>query len=571
MNSDIKNRKPANYSEMIKKYRKISPVILEQESSNWPKRNAIQTGLSPYSGVWSDGERHHLLRRTLFGLKKSDLKAVSAMSLDEMIHQLFQQHPIDPPVNNYNTEVGQVDPVIPEGETWIEAPYGGDWEGPRTLSLKVWLVKNAAEQALTLEEKMVIFWHNLLPIQSWGVFYGKLSYQYFDMLHEHAFGNFKSLIRDLTLNPAMLLFLNGTFNNKEAPDENYGRELQELFCIGKGPNAAFTEADVQAAARVLTGWVIDWPNWDQPGILKSLFYHPYHETSDKQFSEFYGNTVIKGKTGEAGAEELDNLLDMIFEHQETALYICRRLYKFFVYHQIDEATDAQVIQPLAALFRANKYDIKPVLETLLKSEHFFDAANRGAMIKSPSEFVLGLWRGLEFSKRKLDSLHLGGLQYSTMLWYMSAMGMEFGDPPSVSGWPAYYQEPSYDRYWITTDTISNRAMISDTLVYYGLYLDEENHIPTDLIAVLRELEHPEDAVKMLTEVSELFFGIPLEANALQSLKTILLSGQQTDGYWTTAWFDMINHPENEEYRLIVETRLKATFQHLLQMGEAQLM
>ena len=133
---------------------------------------------------------------------------------------------------------------------------------------------------------MLLFWHNLLATESWGIFIAKTSYQYFELLRRHAFGNFKTLIREITLDPAMLIYLNGTRNQKEAPDENYARELQELFCIGKGPNSGYTEEDVQAAARVLTGWRHSWKEVNSQGPVSSFFQADRHDTSDKQFSDF---------------------------------------------------------------------------------------------------------------------------------------------------------------------------------------------------------------------------------------------------------------------------------------------
>ncbi len=213
--------------------------------------------------------------------------------MSQAVDLLLTKGTVTLPVNNYNDPANGVeDPEIAFGETWINSAYGDQYEGPRTNSLKGWLIKNMLNQDTSVEEKMLLFWHNLLPIQTWGVFYAKLSYRYFEMLRRNLFGNFKTMIKELTLDPAMLLYLNGTFNNKEAPDENYGRELQELFCIGKGPNANFTEEDVQAAARVLTGWVVRWEDFEASRTLPSYFYSPFHDTTNKQFSAFYGNRVI---------------------------------------------------------------------------------------------------------------------------------------------------------------------------------------------------------------------------------------------------------------------------------------
>lgn len=578
-----RNHRPDNYQELLAKHRKINAKILPLNTTPIPARAVVQADLEPYTGPWDDQHITHLLKRSLFGVTKNELSAFRGLTMTEAVDQLLIQGiPPQPPVNDYdNTGDGIDDPEIPFGSTWILAGYLNEYEGHRISSLKAWLVHNVINQQATLEEKMMLFWHNLLPTESWGVFFAKLSYRYFEMLRRNAFGNFKTLIRELTLDPSMLLYLNGTFNNKDAPDENYGRELQELFCIGKGPDVQFTEEDVQAAARVLTGWVVDWSKWEASGDMGSLFHPPDHETSDKQFSAFYGNRLITGRVGTAGSEELDELLDMLFDNAEAALYICRRLYTFFVYHEIDATTEQQVIVPLAQLFRESGYEIRPVLEILLKSAHFHDQANHGAMIKNPVDHILGLWRSLSMEQRfatHLENLSMDptdlNLRFKknlSIVWNMANLGLELGDPPSVSGWPAYYQAPSFDKYWLTTDTITSRAISSDSLVYWGFWIMEGVQVPADLIAFLDTLDNPDDADLMLKECSLLFHGIMATDEVISNLKKILLSGQQTENYWRVAWNTMKNNPGNEEYRLVVENRLKSTFQALLQMGEAQLM
>ncbi|MEO9477277.1 MAG: DUF1800 domain-containing protein [Cyclobacteriaceae bacterium] len=571
-NPNLKSYHPKNYKELLKKYRKVAEVVLDPIDKTSRKRKAVATGLETYSGPWGDEEIMHLLKRCTFGVRKSDLQQYRELSFAEAITAaLTQGSPPSPPVNDYNNAAESfIDPDVPYGETWIDAARNDTFTGERVVSLKNWLIQNMVTQPATIEEKMVFFWHNLLPTKAWDVFFPKLSYRYFEMLRRNAFGNFKTMIRELTLDPAMLLFLNGASNNKDAPDENYGRELQELFCIGKGPNAQFTEGDVQAAARVLTGWTFDWDSWDKDGVVNVVFNKWLHETSDKQFSSFYGNRLIQGRSDETGAEELNELLDMIFDNDETALFICRRFYSYFVYHEIDETTEANVIVPLAEVFRNNDYEIAPVIEALFSSAHFFDQANRGAMIKSPTEFLFGMWRTLQMTG--LDSTDPADLkdQNSSLLWRMAGEGLEIADPPSVSGWPAYYQAPSFDKYWITTDTISNRGLTTDSMIYWGFWIRSGSQIPIDLIELLKEFDTPEDPNLMLEEASLLIHGIPPSEVEFAELKAILLSGQENDTYWNSAWLSLMNDPENTEYRLVVENRLKPTFQRLLQLGETNL-
>ncbi|HAA16183.1 MAG TPA: hypothetical protein DCE41_32545, partial [Cytophagales bacterium] len=435
MGNPYRDIRPADYRERAKRYRTTVPPDLlasasELQARRTPRR-PLSTGLDEYTGTFGEAEAVHLLKRTLFGVKKSELKSFSSMTLEQAVDALVTESPTPaPPVNDYNELNAIPDPDVPEGEPWVEAPFNDELEGGRVISTKSWIVKNMLNQEATLHEKMTFFWHNLLAIQFFDVFVGKGVYQYYEMLRRDAFGNYKTLVRDLTLDPAMLLFLNGTFNNKEQPDENFARELQELFTVGKGAGSQYTEQDIGAAARVLTGWVINFSQAESEGPVGSFFWPDGHETSDKQFSAFYGNKVIEGKDGFSGADELDELLTMIFDTQEAAKYICRRLYNFFVYPEIDEVTETQVIEPLAAIFRDANYEIKPVLKTLFKSEHFFDAANQGAMIKSPADFMLGLWRTLEHSNPHADDVILDAQYYLNPIWTMSGQGQEIGDPPS---------------------------------------------------------------------------------------------------------------------------------------------
>ncbi len=575
-----KDPRPKNKKALIEKLRKRKPVFLDGHSASSKKtdttaaRGIAASGLEQYTGVWGETQALHLLNRALFGVKKSELEHFKSLTLTQSVAELLIPSAApNAPVNDYNNYDNDNfnDAAVAEGEPWIDAPYGDDAEGLRTISLKGWWIKNIINQEATLSEKMLFFWHNLLAIQTWEVFTGKASYQYVEMLRANSFGNYKTLIKELTKNPAMLFFLNGTFNEKDAPDENYGRELQELFCIGKGEGANFTEGDVQAAARVLTGWVVDFDSINQKAMPKSLFQSDIHDTSDKQFSSFYGNTVISGKTGAAGAEELDDMLDMIFGTNELATYISRRIYNFFVSSNIDETVEQNMIQPMAELFRANNYEIVPLLEALFKSAHFYDALTMGVHIKNPGEHAMGIWRTLDTPPLSGESLRTNLQFHSFFLWEMGDMGMEIGDPPSVSGWTAYYQTPQFDKAWITTATITLRALVTDAMVFEYMWVNDDIQAGADLIHFVSGLNNPGDATDMLTESTQLLLGLPATTDMITTLKEILLSGQVTDAYWSGAWFDYVGNPNDEGFRQVLENRLRPTFQHILQFAESQLM
>lgn len=555
-----KDPRPRPSKKEIERFRKVKPVVLKEEHTSFPKRATLSTGLARYGGEWTEKQVAHLLKRTLFGVKRAEVDHFLTLSMEEAVEALIQPSPgHDPPINNYAPPGSNpVDEQVPYGETWIRAPFSQEHEGSRVVSLKAWIIDNLLHQETTIHEKLTLFWHNLLVTQFWDVFVSKASYEYYQLLYDHAFGNYRELIEKITLNPAMLLYLNGAFNNKEAPDENYARELQELFCIGKGPNAAFTESDVYAAARVLTGWSISWEHFEAEGEFEARFHNWDHDTEDKQFSAFYRNHVIEGRSGEEGRNEVFELLDMIFANEEVSLFICRRIYNFFVYHEIDEATETNVIVPLAQLFRDNNYDIMPVLITLFKSEHFFDTANLGASIKNPADQVLGFIRVLANDIPEDPNERYNYMQ--DLVWPLAQVGMEIGDPPSVSGWQAYYQAPSFDKLWINTETLIGRIRHQQ----YRMWI-------SDLTIFVKSLHNPEDPNEMIREIAFLMLGIELSNDVSNGLKSILLTGQNSDEYWTFAWQQYINAPDNMDYQTTVKNRLSAMVRSMIELGEFQLM
>ncbi|RYG30344.1 MAG: DUF1800 domain-containing protein, partial [Chitinophagaceae bacterium] len=404
-------------------------------------------------------------------------------------------------VNNYNdpdTKKAEenyfFDKEVPAGQTWINATtFNGKNNGRRRNSFKNWWYGLMINQQRSLREKMVLFWHNHFATESNIVDNARYLYQHNDLLRRNALGNFRTLVKEVTTDPAMLKYLNGYASTKKAPDENYGRELQELFTVGKEPGSHYTENDVKAAARVLTGYRIE------NKTFSSTFDAGRHDEGDKQFSSFYNNTLIKGRKGAAGAEETDELIAMLLSQPEVAKFICRKLYRFFVYHTIDEATENNIIGPLAELFRKKDYEIKPVLEALFSSKHFFDAANFGAMIKSPVDFTVGLCR--EYGLRFPDELNFPD-QYG--LWEQlrnqtAAMQQSIGDPPNVAGWQAYYQDPQYDKLWISSDTLPRRNLFTDRMVNNG-FVRGDNKLVIDTIAFTKSFSEPGNPDKLITDV-----------------------------------------------------------------------
>jgi uncharacterized protein (DUF1800 family) len=521
------------------------------------------TGLFPYSPPFGTSEIIHLLKRVLFGIKQADLSKVKGKSLDEVLDMLLIANPTPaPPVNNYN-DTSYTDPVVAFGQPWVTAPNDGNATSRRISSFKSWWTGLMLNQNTSIHEKMVLFWHNHFATETNDINEARYVYKHHALLRSYALGNFKTLIKEITLDPGMLRYLNGYLNNKTSPDENYGRELQELFTLGKGPKSNYTESDVKQAAKILTGYTIN------ATTIASVFDSTKHDTGNKQFSAFYNNTLITGKTGSAGASELDDLINMIFQQPETALYVCRRLYRFFVYYEIDEATETNVIAPLATIFRNSNYEIKPVLKALFSSEHFFDPVNRACLIKSPIDFCVGLCRDFNIVFPLATDIVNQYYMHDYIRSQSSNMQQNLGDPPNVAGWAAYYQEPQFHELWINADTLPRRNQFSDTMIGNG-YTRNGKNIKIDILAFVDSLSNPADPNILIIDSLSIIYAIDISQQVRDFLKSILLSGQSTDSYWTGAWVTYKSNVNIAANRTIVLTRLQSMFKYLMNLPEYQL-
>lgn len=523
------------------------------------------SGLMKYNGPWTRNEAQHLAKRCLFGSPKSDVDLFLKLGLSASLDQLLNiSTPLpSPPVNEYNTAT-VTDPVVAPGNTWVNNfNNDGTIQSSRRASLKKWWTGVMLNQETNLKEKMTLFWVNFFGTEILEIGNGNWSYVHQSLLRQNALGNFKQLIRAVTTDVSMLRYLNGYVNTASAPDENYARELQELFTLGKGPAVQYTEADVRAAARVLSGWRINTTNYT------SYFDATRHDTGAKVFSSFYGAKTINGKTGAAGATETDELIDMIFTKDEVSKFICRRLYRWFVYYKIDAAVELNIIEPLAKIFRDNNYEIKPLMRALLQSEHFFDVLNQGCLIKSPVDMIVGHLRefGVVFPPAS-SYINAYGMWNYIRGWF-SSLNQDIGDPPNVSGWPAYYQEPQYHEVWINADTLPKRNRFTDAMVTSGYTLSGQK-IMIDAVAFAKTLNTPSDPNKLMDEILGIIYRVPLSAATKQTVKQqILLSNQSEDHYWSDAWNAYINNPSTTNFN-IVNNRLKSLIQYFMNLPEYQL-
>ena len=524
---------------------------------------SITTTTAPYAGTWTRTEVVHLLKRTMFGATKADvdhmLTLTPAQAVDELLNTVITTP--SPPLNNYGT-TAVPDPNIAFGATWVnDTVNGADVIGGRMGSLVSWWISLMLSQGRSIEQKMTLFWHNHFSTQLLVYTDARAGYKHLETLRTNALGNFRTLVKAVSVDPAMLVYLNGYLNTKNAPDENYGRELQELFTQGKGPNSLYTEADVKAAARVMTGYQVDGTT------VTSYFDAAKHDTNPKQFSVFYNNTVINNTTG-GGAAEVDDLITMLLNTNECAEYLSRCLYRYFVYYEIDSTIEANIITPMAAAFRAG-YDIKTVLSLLLKSEHFFDPLNMGCLIKSPVDYHVGMMRqlGIVFP----NSTDLATQYYMwVLLNQLSAnTGQQILNPPNVAGWPAYYQSPEFHELWINSSSLPLRQEIADIMIYVGITKNGQTLL-FDPLAFTASMTSPSDPVALIDEVLGLFLSMTVSSSVQSYLLAILLSGQATNSYWTNAWNAYVASPTNTTLQTTVLNRLKPFYQYIMDLPEYQL-
>ncbi len=530
----------------------------------------ITSGLAPYAGPWTTAEVAHLLKRTMFGSTKSDIDYFKSLSVSNAVDTLLTISAAPaPPVKTYdNTGITGGDPelAIAAGTTWVNTPTTDEEANDkRIVSWKAWWTGLLINQNRSITEKLILFWHHHFATEASMYRNGIAAYQHYVLLHQMALGNFKTLVRGVTLDLAMLRYLNGYLNIKDAPDENYGRELQELFTLGKENNPNYTEPDVLAAARVLTGWTID-------KATETVKFDPAkHDTTSKAFSSFYGTTIAGRSDATAGDAELDDMLTMIFNKKtEVSEFIVRKLYRWFCYYIIDANTETNVIKPLAQLFRNGNWEIKPVLAMLFKSEHFFDVLNQGCLIKSPVDLTVGLCREFNIAfPAATDHTNVYNM-WGFVQNQAGNMQQDIGDPPGVSGWPAYYQLPQFHEMWINSDTLPKRNIFSDILITIG-YMRDNLTLKIDPVAFAKTLPNPGDPNALINDSLAILYRVPLSDASKQTIKKqILLTNQEQDYYWTNAWTAHITNPTNDTAYQVVNMRLQSMYKYFMNLAEYQL-
>ena len=535
--------------------------------STLPKLPAesIPSSLDPYSGPWTLDQVRHLLRRTTYGSTVDAINTASEYSMEELVDLLISDQPLPEEPINFNYED---DPFVAIGESWIDKPYvRGDamLVGSRRRSLAGWTLRNLLNAGTNITEKMTLFWSNHFVTQASVLMDPNFIYYNNNLLRKNALGNFRTLVEETTVNPAMLRYLNGNQNSAGNPNENYARELFELFTIGKGELAGpgdyttFTEQDVTEASKILTGWRDTGYYYSDGNPAGSRYLSFRHDKSTKQLSHRFDNAIISNQE----ENEYKTLIDIILAREEVSKYICRKLYRWFVYYEINDEVEKNVIEPLAAIFLENNYEIKPVLKALFTSDHFYNICSVGPMIKNPIDFIVNLL--VQFDVKFPEDQLVAYQIWSRLVPLFEGFGMNYYEPPNVAGWKAYYQEPLFYRTWITAATLPLRQQYTNVVVS-GLAQINDTPITMNTLEIVASLDNAQEPNQMIRELSALVFPIELTDAQYNFLKEALIPGLP-DFEWTIEYNLYLNNPDDEEIRRSVDAKLRALIGTMLRLPE----
>jgi uncharacterized protein (DUF1800 family) len=361
----------------------------------------------------------HLYARAGFGLTFADRKATEHSAVKKVVKELFSASGTDDPISVVQGNTDYT--MLMKGDILAKKQFLQQQRQQEKDLNMAWINKMSATDA-QLREKMTLFWHNHFACRSNNAAYE----QQLNNIHRtHALGNFREMVMEVSKSPAMLQFLNNQQNHKGHPNENFARELMELFTIGRGN---YTEQDIKESARAFTGW-----GFDKDGNFKM---RPFlHDNDEKTFM---------GKTGNFVGEDIINQL---LEQKKTALFISNKLYKYLV----NEVPDPAHVAAMADIFYQSNYEIKPLLEYVFTADWFYDDRNVGSMIKSPVEFIVGLNRQFYISYQRPEVL----------LEFQRALGQILFYPPNVAGWPG-------GKNWIDSSSLMYRLKIPSMVLNGGL-------------------------------------------------------------------------------------------------------
>ncbi|MFN0049197.1 MAG: DUF1800 family protein [Cytophagales bacterium] len=565
--------------------------------------------LAKYNGTLGAKKAAHLLRRATFGPTKAAIESFASKTAPEAFTMLTATVAAPLPPSDVKT-----------GISWLPKPNENTNSEGFDLDnfVKCWWLDQMLNSGDNLTEKMVFLFHTFFPTIDSAVGNATSLYYQNALFRFYAFGNIKTLTKKICVDNAMLSLLDGRLNEVGLPNENFARELFELHTVGRGPQVSdtdftnYTEADIQVAARILSGWTndndfgtiisdplnpsytsnVDVETGIPLGILKGNgIYASRHyasanpsTVSERTFSAAFGNKLIEHKsedivngraTKESAKLQVDELVDMIFEQRATALNFCRKIYRYFVYWKITDEVETAVISSMADTFVANNFEILPVIKELFESEYFYDAQNaietdntHADIIKSPLELSLGVMRFFNV-KAPLPTASLLDYYdfYGGLLGNLANQGISLYEPYDVAGYDAYYQEPDFNRNWITVNTLAYR---------YEFALKLINNTYSDMISInLAEYVKANVADPTIPSNILKYFVAYLLPEAISDTGDgnrfdyflDILRGSLTDINWKNEWDGYIASGLDDA----INAQLKDLLAALLQTPEYQLM
>jgi uncharacterized protein (DUF1800 family) len=376
---------------------------------------------------WSIEKAAHLLRRAGFGGTPEQIQLLSRMGRDAAVSLMIdyasteQDDPAFPIENMPDRPPMRMFAVLSDEERkqmrQVFVRLGNGYHA----SMQDWWVHRMVATSRPLEEKMTLFWHSILTSGFREVHEPRAMYRQNAFLREHALDKFENILHGISRDRAMLAYLDGVKNVKQHPNENYARELMELFTLGVGN---YSEQDVKEAARAFTGWAC---------ADDGAFYVRKREHDE-------GEKTFLGKQGNFDG---DDVIKIILEQPAAPKHLAKRLLTFFAEPNPPDA----VVNALAARLRASDYDLKGAMSALLKSDYFYSSRLRFSLIKGPAELVVGTARVLD--------MPIGDLRQANQ--QMAQMGQDLFQPPNVKGWDG-------GRAWINTSTLFIRYNMTQGLI-----------------------------------------------------------------------------------------------------------
>lgn len=365
----------------------------------------------------------HLMWRAAFGPMPQNVNELSVISSKQLYHYLEKRSSRKPDEFNVATnlfnglvkgieDVGMMQRLTQDQKKMLRKQSVDDLKNLNLLWLDSMI--NSEDQ---LREKMSLFWHGHFACRVINIYFQQ---QLINTIRQNALGNFGELLRDVSKSPSMLSFLNNQQNKKQHPNENFAREVMELFTMGRGN---YTEDDVKEGARAFTGWGF------------SL----HGEFVNRPFAHDDGNKTFLGKTGNFDG---DDIISILLEQEQTAKFITQKIYKFFV----NDTIDSEKINWLAKRFYESNYDIQKLMSDIFLSDWFYDEKNIGIHIKSPIELIAGIRR---FLPMELDKPEV-------QLLFQHVLGQVLFYPPNVAGWPG-------GKNWIDSSALMFRLGIPQIL------------------------------------------------------------------------------------------------------------